>query len=190
MGRRGVTLQIVYETHSISTDNEGGIATGWLPGSLSETGRALAKELGARRRDDHIGVVFTSDLGRAVETAQIAFSGTDIPIRRDARLRECNYGKLNGMPVGQLEVERSQRIHEPFPEGESYMDVVVRVRDFLGDVSKECDGQRILVIGHAATRWALQHLLCGIAMEALVNAPFAWQEGWLFTVPSAHHREP
>ena len=189
MGRWGLTLQIVYETHSTSTDNEAGIATGWLPGSLSETGRALARELGARRRDDHIAVVFTSDLGRAVETARIAFSGTDIPIRRDACLRECNYGKLKGMPVAQLEAERSQRIHEPFPGGESYMDVVVRVRDFLDDVSKEWDGQRILVIGHAATRWALQHLLCGVAMEDLVNAPFARQEGWLFTLPSADHRE-
>jgi broad specificity phosphatase PhoE len=39
-----------------------------------------------------IAVVFTSDLGRAVETADIAFGGTGIPVRRDARLRECDYG--------------------------------------------------------------------------------------------------
>jgi broad specificity phosphatase PhoE len=40
--------------------------------------------------------VFTSDLARAVQTAEIAFAGSDLPIRRDQRLRECNYGRLNG----------------------------------------------------------------------------------------------
>jgi bisphosphoglycerate-dependent phosphoglycerate mutase len=58
----------VFETHSTSVDNERGIATGWLDGMLSETGRTQAVELGARRRDDGVVAVFTSDLGRAVET--------------------------------------------------------------------------------------------------------------------------
>jgi hypothetical protein len=31
-----VTVGLVYETHSITEDNERGIATGWLPGRLSE----------------------------------------------------------------------------------------------------------------------------------------------------------
>jgi hypothetical protein len=35
-----VAVSIVYETHSITTDNEDGIATGWLPGRLSEAGGA------------------------------------------------------------------------------------------------------------------------------------------------------
>ena len=34
-----MTTQIVFETHSVSTDNESGIATGWLDGQLSEEGR-------------------------------------------------------------------------------------------------------------------------------------------------------
>ena len=43
-------IELVYETHSITTDNEQGIATGWLPGELFELGRELARELGRRRR--------------------------------------------------------------------------------------------------------------------------------------------
>jgi hypothetical protein len=39
-----VVVEIVYETHSISEDNERGIATGWLPGRLSEEGRRLAAD--------------------------------------------------------------------------------------------------------------------------------------------------
>jgi len=55
-----MALTIVYETHSTTLDNEMGIATGWLPGELSERGRAEAVELGVRRRD--VDLVYVSDL--------------------------------------------------------------------------------------------------------------------------------
>ena len=53
-------VALVYETHSISTDNDAGIATGWLPGELSVEGQRQAVLLGERRRDDGIGAVFAS----------------------------------------------------------------------------------------------------------------------------------
>ena len=77
-------VEIVFETHQISTDNERGIATGWLHGELCEEGRRLAVEHGARRRGDDLTAIFTSDLRRAVETAQIAFSNSGVPIHEDA----------------------------------------------------------------------------------------------------------
>lgn len=83
---------VIYETHSLTEDNEKGIATGWLPGKLSDHGRRLAAELGTRRSGTGISAVFASDLHRAVETAQIAFGATPIPIHQDPRLRECNLG--------------------------------------------------------------------------------------------------
>ncbi|MFC7546824.1 histidine phosphatase family protein [Plantactinospora sp. GCM10030261] len=179
-----MAVEIVYETHSITTDNEAGFATGWLPGQLSETGRKLAQELGRRRRSDGIAMVFTSDLARAVETADIAFAGTGIPIRQDPRLRECDYGTLNGMPVSELARIRSQHIHRPFPGGQSYQDVVDQTRDFLTDVAREWDGRRVLVIAHSANRWALASLLTGIPLEDQVDAPFAWREGWHYSLPA------
>lgn len=178
-----LSIEILFETHSLSTDNERGLATGWLEGRLSETGRRLAKELGERRRADNIAAVYTSDLGRAVETAEIAFGRSGISIHRDRRLRECNYGTLNGMPASQLEGERARRIHEPFPGGESYHQVVDRVKSFLDDLPRTLDGARVIVIGHSATRWALDHLLCGAELADLVDAPFQWQEGWLYILP-------
>ncbi len=179
-----MSTDIVFETHSISEDNERGIATGWLAGRLSERGRRLAEDLGKRRRHDSIAVVFTSDLRRAVETAEIAFAGTDIPIVEDARLRECNYGRWNGMPVAQLEAIRLLHIDDPFPDGESYRQAVDRVASFLTDLARDRDGARVLIIGHSATRWALEHLLNGIPLEHLISAPFAWREGWSYTLPS------
>ncbi len=179
-----MSVELVYETHSISEDNERGIATGWLDGRLSARGRQLAAELGARRRNDGLAVIFTSDLGRAVETATIAFAGMDIPILRDARLRECNYGQLNGMPVARLTAERMRHIDEPYPGGESYRQVIHRMDSFLTDTASRWDGTRVLVIGHAATRYALDHLLNGVPLEQLVDAPFQWREGWLYRLPS------
>ena len=172
-----MAVELVYETHSISVDNERGIASGWLPGKLSERGRRLAHELGMRRRDDGIACVFTSDLTRAVETAEIAFAGSEIEIRRDARLRECDYGELNGARVGLIEPRRRFVIRR-YPRGESYRDCVERMRRFLDDVVQEFDGRRVLVIAHSAQRWALVHLLEGVPLEQLVDAPFEWREGW------------
>jgi broad specificity phosphatase PhoE len=171
-------IEIVYETHSRTTDNERGLATGWLPGRLSETGRGFARALGERRRDDGLAVVFTSDLARAVETVEIAFGGTGIPVREDWQLRECNYGDLNGKPVSDVDRERLRRIDEPFPGGESYRDVVERTRSFLDDLSPEFDDCRVLLIAHSANRWALEHLLREASLEALLVEPFEWQEGW------------
>jgi broad specificity phosphatase PhoE len=179
-----VSVEIVFETHSISVDNELGVATGWLPGRLSARGKALAIELGERRRDDGIATVFSSDLARAVETAEIAFAGTGIPVVQDWRLRECNYGTLNGMPRARLDAERVRRIDEPFPDGESWRQAVERVKGFLDELAAAHDHDRVLVIGHVATRWALDHYVAGVALEHLASAPFAWQEGWEYVYPA------
>ncbi|MGH3072133.1 MAG: histidine phosphatase family protein [Gaiellaceae bacterium] len=176
-----MSVELVYETHSTTVHNETGVATGWLDGELSEHGREQARALGDRRRN--VDVVYTSDLGRAVRTAEIAFGGTDVAVHLDTRLRECNYGELNGRPAVEIDAARRLRhLDEPFPGGQSYRDVVEATRTFLADVAERHDGERVLVIGHSANRWALQHLLEGTPLEALVGAPFEWQEGWLFAL--------
>jgi broad specificity phosphatase PhoE len=172
-----MAVQLVYETHSITVDNERGIATGHLPGELSERGRGLAVELGKRRRDDGIACVFASDLRRAVETAEIAFAGSEIEIRKEPRLRECDYGELNGAPVELLEPRR-RFVDEPYPGGESWRDCTERMRAFLADVALEFEGRRVLVIAHSAQRFALRHLLEDVPLEEIVDAAFDWQEGW------------
>jgi broad specificity phosphatase PhoE len=175
-----MSVQVVNETHSTSEDNEQGFATGWLGGALASIGREQAKQLGRRRRNDGLDVVVASDLHRAVETAQIAFGDSDIPVRLDWRLRECNYGAMNGMPRTQLDAERQLRLDTPFPGGESWRQAVERLTVFLNELVKERQGQRVLLIGHVATRWALDHLVDGRPLEALIDAPFDWREGWKY----------
>jgi broad specificity phosphatase PhoE/GNAT superfamily N-acetyltransferase len=172
-------VRLVFETHATTVDNEIGVATGWLPGELSPTGIANAADLGRRRRDDGIDLVVTSDLQRAMQTVAVAFDGGGPPVLADARLREVDYGALNGASVDQVHAQRRQRVDEPFPGGgQSYRDVVRAVADLLAELRRDRDGQRVLLVGHAATRFALDHLLTARPLEAAVAAPFAWQEGW------------
>ncbi len=173
-----MSVRLVYETHSTTLDNEAGIATGWLPGELSASGLENARDLGARRRDDGLDLVVSSDLHRAVQTVEIAFAGSPVPRRTDARLREVDYGELNGAPVEVIHGQRKDRVDHPFPGGQSYREVSDRVGDLLAELKDENKGQRVLLVGHAATRFALDHLLTGRPLESAVMAPFAWREGW------------
>jgi broad specificity phosphatase PhoE len=175
-----MSVEVVFETHATSEDNEAGIATGWLPGELSAAGREQARELGERRRGDRISVVFTSDLGRAIETAEIAFAGSPLPVVADERLRECNYGDLNG--TAEPLHERAAHLDVPYPGGESWRQAVERVAGFLDELRRGRDGERVLVIDHSATRLALEVVAMSRQLEVVMAEPFAWQPGWEYAL--------
>src|SRR5690349_17377352 len=136
-------IEIVFETHALSEDNERGIATGWLPGRLCDQGRVNAVDMGRRRRDDSIAAVFTSDLRRAAETAEIAFGETGIPILYDWRLRECDFGIRNGSPGAEVKKDRLDYCDRPYPGGESHEQAIARVVGFLADLPSRWTGRRV-----------------------------------------------
>jgi 2,3-bisphosphoglycerate-dependent phosphoglycerate mutase len=174
-----MSTAVVFETHSVTEDNESGRATGWLPGKLSAAGRQHAHALGLRRRDDGIAAVFSSDLHRAAETAGIAFAQSSVPVLLDWRLRECDYGERNGMPASEMHARRREYLDVAYPGGESWREAVGRVGSFLADLkSSRWSGQRVLVVGHVATRWGLDYYINGVSLETLVDQDFAWREGW------------
>jgi len=67
----------------------------------------------------------------------------------DWRLRECDYGQLNGMPAEEMHRGRLGHLDRPYPGGESWRQAVARADGFLGDLPSRWDGQRVLIIGHA-----------------------------------------
>jgi 2,3-bisphosphoglycerate-dependent phosphoglycerate mutase len=140
-------IEVVFEMHALTEDNERGVATGWLPGRLSDRGRRNAAAMGQRRRHDGITAIFSSDLRRSVETAEIAFGQTDIPILFDWRLRECDFGVRNGSPADQLRADRDHYIDRPYPGGESHRQAVRRVAGLLVDLPSRWDQQRVMLIG-------------------------------------------
>lgn len=171
-------IQVVFETHCISEDNERGVASGWSHSRLSARGRELAEELGRRRGEDGIDAVFSSDLRRAAETAELAFANVPLPVLLDWRLRECDYGRLNAGPAADHVRSRARFLDDPYPGGESWRQAVARVGRFLDDLPLRWEGKRVLVIGHVATRWGLEHHLTGTPLEELVGADLDWREGW------------
>ena len=177
-----MATELIFETHSWSDDNERGVASGWNPSRLSERGRRLATELGHRRQANGIAVAFSSDLRRAVETAEIALGPSEVAVLLDWRLRECDYGTLNGQPAADLHRDRWRYLDTAYPGGESWRQAIHRVGRFLTDLPLRW-AARVLVIGHVATRWAFDHLLEGMALEDLMTADFGWREGWEYRIP-------
>ncbi|HLI06534.1 MAG TPA: histidine phosphatase family protein [Ktedonobacteraceae bacterium] len=169
-------LTLFYSPHMTSIDNETGRASGHADVPLSPHGRQRARELGQHYTQETIDAVFSSDLQRAATTAQIAFSGRTLRLVPDTRLREYDYGDMTHYPVTQVEQEFPRRITEPFPRGESLLMVVRRVGDFLRDALRAYDGKTIVVIGHRATRYALEYWCGDASLEEIVATPWQWRE--------------
>jgi len=170
-------VTIIFEPHSTTRDNEAHRASGWNDVELSELGIRQSKELGQRRGGEEFDAVFCSDLRRSFETAEIAF-GNKFPIIKDGRLRECNYGDFTCHPSSEVDVEKPKRISVQFPNGESYEQASLRMKSFLDDLSKNYDGKRVMIIGHRATQYGLEHWIKGFPLEQIIPAPWKWQPGW------------
>jgi broad specificity phosphatase PhoE len=180
-------VRLVFETHSTSFDNLEGLASGHSDVDLSPRGEREAAALGARRATDRFEVIYVSDLRRSWRTAEIAFRGTGIPIVRDPRLRECDYGTLTRSRSEEVAARQASAVLEPFPGGESYTQSTARVAEWLNDVQRR-QWSLLLVIGHRATHVALDHLILGIPLAQAVGGHFVWQPGWTYDIPDRHGR--
>jgi len=137
-------------------------------------------------KDKKFDVVFCSDLQRAHNSAKLAWDGiyTIIP---DARLRECNYGKLNDASSAIVEpMQEEECITNRFPEGESYEDVKARIADFLEFLKKNYDGKSVAIVAHKAPQLALDVLLKGKTWEEAFakdrRKTKQWRPGWEYVV--------
>ena len=99
----------------------------------------------------------------------------------DWRLRECDYGDLNGRSAAAVR-DAVDGAHGRYPGGESWADAVARVDAVLDDVTRRWPGARVLIIGHMSSYWALEHRCRGLPLEA-IGQPFDWQLGWEYDLP-------
>ncbi len=175
-------IKITYFVHGTTTDNEQHISSGWKDAELSGLGKEQSLKLKQQVNGKDFDIVFCSDLKRATDSAQLAFHRL-APIASDARLRECNYGTLNGASSDIVEpMQEKECIDKPFPEGESYEDVKKRVADFLEFLKKNYQGKHIAIVAHKAPQLALDVLLKGKTWEQALAEDWrktkAWQPGW------------
>lgn len=172
-------VDIIFEAHGTTFDNETHKSSGHFDVALSALGEQQSKEMGERYENDHFDAIFVSDLQRAVKSAEIGF-GDKFSIIKDARLRECNYGDFTQHPSEEVETQKPQRITEPFPNGESYTQTTERMRGFLTDLLRDYDGKRVMIIGHRATQYGLENVINRVPLEQLVAMHFKWQPGWKY----------
>ena len=178
-----MSVKIIYFVHGTTTDNLEKKSTGLNPGVLSELGIKQSKELKENINLDEIDFVISSDLKRAVDSANYVFRG-EKTILYDKRLRECNYGDLNGQD-SKLVIDE-EHIENKYPNGESMKDVENRLRDFCDFLLKNHDGKTIALVAHKAPQLALEVITKNITWEeALANdwrKTKNWQPGWIYEI--------
>ena len=171
-------IDLWLEMHAQTLHNVQGIASGHYDVALTAAGREQAQTIyRSRYAPWRYHAAYTSDTQRAYDTACLLFADRPLPVFQDARLRECDYGVYEGRPRQEMEAARLAAIAAPYPNGESYRQVVARVRGFLADIAGRHDGQRLMLIGHAATLSALEHLARGRPLEQTVGEwpPRPWR---------------
>jgi alpha-ribazole phosphatase/probable phosphoglycerate mutase len=134
---------------------------------LTETGIAQARKGAELIRDLNFDAVYCSGLSRALETAKLALDGRDIPIVRDPRLNEMNYGNWEGKTHAEILAESDNHWHDwvtdpdawrPGANGELASELVGRVTAFLYDILQP--GRTVLAVAHHTTgRWLIAHML-------------------------------
>ncbi len=173
-------VTIIFELHGTTLDNEAHLSSGHYDVELSELGKRQAKELGERYKNDNFDAIFCSDLQRSYQTAEIAFVDRGFAVIKDSRLRECDYGDLTRHPSQEVDREKPNRITVPFPNGESYEQTSARMKSFLRDLLKNYDGKKVMIIGHRATQYGLEHWIRKIPLKEVITAPWKWQPGWTY----------
>ena len=176
-------VNITYFVHGTTKDNAEHKATGWNHGLLSELGIEQCKELANQININKFDVVFTSDLHRAVDSASYTF-GDKVKIISDSRLRECNYGDLNG--AASSKVIYKDHIEENFPNGESLLDVENRIKSFCNYLLENYDNKEVAIVAHKAPQLALDVLLKNQTWMEAINNDWRntkqWQPGWDYRI--------
>ncbi len=151
---------------------------------LSETGHAQAEALGrwwARQpQDERPTVVWTSPYLRARQTAEdvLRAAGLDVPVVVDERLREREFGVLDGLTRKGIvamfpeESERRTRLgkfyHRP-PGGESWSDVLLRLRAALDSVRRDAAGERVALVAHQVVVLLVRYVLEGLTEKEVLE---------------------
>lgn len=120
--------------HGQTTSNRDGLLAGWDDVHLTEEGEAQACALRERLAGEAFDQAWSSDLARAVRTAELGYG----PVPKDARLREIDFGHLDRLPWTTLAAEHKEALlaFEGFvaPGGESLLQLEQRVGAFLDEL--------------------------------------------------------
>jgi probable phosphoglycerate mutase len=148
--------QLIMIRHGQTQWNLAGIRQGHLDSPLTDRGVGQAKALGRRLAHERFSTLYSSDLGRAVDTAKKISELTGHDIITDARLRERHLGIFQGLSSEEIKqkypeeyrLHRTMGPHYVIPGGESVHQQVERNVGCLTEIAKRHSGETIVVVTH------------------------------------------
>lgn len=166
--------QVIIIRHGETEWNIANIRQGHLDSPLTAEGVAQARALAQRLVRERFRVIYSSDLGRAMQTARIIADATGHEIISDARLRERHLGIFQGLSSDQIKekfpeeykLHRSLGANYVIPEGESVQQQVARNLACLNEIAVQHAGESIVVITHGGVLSGLFRHTFSIPFEA------------------------
>ncbi|MCX7796625.1 MAG: alpha-ribazole phosphatase [bacterium] len=150
-------MSIYIIRHGETDWNREGIYQGQTDIPLNENGRETAKRLGIALSKIRFVSIYSSDLLRARETAEIINSFLNVPLYCVIDLRELDFGEWTGISIWEMSRKDPELFkkwqEDPWnvspPGGETFRDLTERVMRFLESISKKYKGENVLVVSHA-----------------------------------------
>lgn len=147
--------------------------------ALNDQGRWQAQRLGLALGSEPLAAVYSSDLGRALQTAQHLAEPHGLVVQTDPALRERCFGAYEGMTWSELEAAEPEAIRrwrqrDPAfapPGGETLVQLQQRVVAALSRVAALHPGQLIAVVTHGGVLDSLYRAATRLALQA----PRSWE---------------
>jgi len=163
--------------HGQTVWNLQGRVQGSKDSPLTPRGEAQAEATAARMTNLGVTAVYSSDLGRARQTAQVIAAACALEIIEDPRLRERNFGILEGLTGVEMETRHPTEFQlirhggadYTLPEGESKAGVLARVEPFFGQVLAEHPGEHVVVVSHGATMNVILRWVLGLPVDTRLS---------------------
>ena len=141
---------------------------GFADRPLTELGRRQASELGERLEDTELDAIYSSDLQRARETAEVVARMKSLTVETTPDLREVDVGSWSGLTRAEAEARYPEAYArwlqgaEGWDDGETYDQLGERVVRAIQRIAKDHDGQRVLIVAHGGTIRAIHATALGV----------------------------
>jgi broad specificity phosphatase PhoE len=154
----GTPVRILLARHGETVSNVSRRWQGQADSPLTQRGLAQARELARALADEPIAAVYSSDLGRAMQTAEEVAAVHGLSVQGDARLRELDTGGWTGKTRDEIELEFPGGLRSwaetparvRLPGGESILEAQTRALAFFPDRMPAHRDQTVVIISHGA----------------------------------------
>ncbi|NCN99113.1 hypothetical protein COU62_00465 [Candidatus Pacearchaeota archaeon CG10_big_fil_rev_8_21_14_0_10_35_219] len=152
-------MRLIIVRHAQTTLNRDGIIQGVSSGDLTDKGKKQAELLAKRLMKEKVDVVYSSDYKRCKDTLNPFLKMKKVPVHFVEELRERNYGIMDGKSGEEYDKWKQDKDWTNFDfrmsGGESYNDVLKRVKKFLDVLLKKENGKTVLIMAHGGTKRAI-----------------------------------